>query len=86
MTAKKKPMSRNLLWLDDLQWPVLAPHLPKIKGRKAQRRSADHQRHHSCAAIGLPLAGLSVGLRSVQDDLQSFSPLGEQRSAASNFP
>jgi transposase len=33
----KKPASRNLFWLDDLQWSVLKPHLPK-KQRGAHRK------------------------------------------------
>jgi hypothetical protein len=57
----------------------------KSKRCKAQSGSADHQRHHSCTAIGLALAGWSAGLRSGQDDLQSFPPLGEKRPVGSNF-
>ena len=41
MTAKKKPMSRNLFWLDDLQWSVLRPHLPK--NQKGARRKEDRR-------------------------------------------
>jgi transposase len=41
MTAKKKPMSRNLFWLDDLQWSVLTPHLPK--NQKGARRKEDRR-------------------------------------------
>jgi transposase len=35
--TKKKPVSRNLFWLDDLQWSVLRPHLPKNQ-RGAHRK------------------------------------------------
>ena len=41
MTAKKKPMSRNLFWLDDLQWSVLTPHLPK--NQKGAKRKEDRR-------------------------------------------
>jgi len=35
--TKKKPVNQNLFWLDDLQWSVLKPHLPK-KQRGAHRK------------------------------------------------
>jgi len=35
--AKTKPVSRNSFWLDDLQWSVLKPHLPKNQ-RGAKRK------------------------------------------------
>lgn len=35
--TKKKPVSRNLFWLDDLQWSVLEKHLPK-KQKGAKRK------------------------------------------------
>jgi transposase len=37
MTVKKKPVSQNLFWLDDLQWSVLKPRLPKNQ-RGAKRK------------------------------------------------
>lgn len=37
MPAKKKPIGKNLFWLDDLQWSVLQPHLPK-KQKGAKRK------------------------------------------------
>lgn len=37
MTTKKKPVNQNLFWLDDLQWSVLKPHLPKNQ-RGAHRK------------------------------------------------
>jgi transposase len=37
MTAKKKPVSGKLFWLDDLQWSVLRKHLPKNQ-RGAHRK------------------------------------------------
>jgi len=36
-TKKQKPVSANLFWLDDLQWSVLKPHLPKNQ-RGAKRK------------------------------------------------
>jgi transposase len=36
-TAAKKPVSKNLFWLDDLQWSVLEKHLPKNQ-RGAHRK------------------------------------------------
>ena len=37
MTLKTKPVRQNLFWLDDLQWSVLKPHLPKNQ-RGAKRK------------------------------------------------
>lgn len=41
MAAKKKPISCNLFWLDDLQWSVLAPYLPK--NQKGAKRKEDRR-------------------------------------------
>jgi transposase len=42
MTKKKqKPVSTNLFWLDDLQWSVLKPHLPK--NQRGARRKDDRR-------------------------------------------
>ena len=41
MTMKQKPVSRNLFWLDDLQWSVLRKHLPK--NQKGARRKDDRR-------------------------------------------
>ena len=39
--TQKKPVSRNLFWLDDLQWSVLKPHLPK--NQRGARRKDDRR-------------------------------------------
>jgi transposase len=39
--TKQKPVSRNLFWLDDLQWSVLQKHLPK--NQKGARRKDDRR-------------------------------------------
>jgi len=77
MTAKKTHEPKFVLAGRSAMVGVDAAYAEKSKRRKAQRGSADHQRHHSCAASGLPLAGLSAGLRSRQEHIQSFPPLGE---------
>jgi transposase len=41
MTTKQKPVSRNLFWLDDLQWSVLRKHLPK--NQKGAHRKDDRR-------------------------------------------
>jgi putative transposase len=41
MTAKEKPVGRNLFWLDDLQWSVLRKHLPK--NQKGAHRKDDRR-------------------------------------------
>jgi transposase len=41
MTTKQKPVSRNLFWLDDLQWSVLRKHLPK--NQRGARRKDDRR-------------------------------------------
>lgn len=38
---KKKPVRQNLFWLDDLQWSVLKPHLPK--NQRGARRKDDRR-------------------------------------------
>src|SRR5271154_4998977 len=37
----KKPVSKNLFWLDDLQWSVLEKHLPK--NQRGARRKDDRR-------------------------------------------
>ena len=51
-------------------------------GGASQGRPPDHQRHHSRAQSGVPLAGLPGGLWPADDDLQSLSSVGAPRDLA----
>ncbi len=68
-------MSREY-WLSDEAWARIEPFLPEIyAGARRKDDRPDHQRDHSCAVQRMSLAGLSCGLRSADDDLQSLQPV-----------
>ena len=77
-------MRRNLFWLSDAQWPRIVPLLADGRARQGTgRRSAGHQRHPACAAKWLPLEGLSAGVWSLHDRLQSLCDGGPNEAFGS---
>ena len=62
---------RGLFWLSDQQWAAIKPHLPYYAAGK--RREDDRRIISGIIHVlqsGLPVAGLSAGVRPFDDGLQ----------------
>ena len=62
---------RGLFWLSDQQWAAIKPHLPYYAAGK--RRQDDRRIISGIIHVlqsGLPVAGLSAGVRPFDDSLQ----------------
>ena len=62
---------RGLFWLSDQQWAAIEPHLPYYAAGK--RREDDRRIISGIIHVlqsGLSVAGLSAGVRSLDDGLQ----------------
>lgn len=65
---------------------VGTPSISETDEAKASRRSGDHLRDYSCAAIRLSVAGLPIGVRSMHDSLQPVSSMSKARPVGSTIP